>query len=183
MSDVAPDYVEPRVGWRVWTVVEDGGDTRLSSLVYQSVWPPHEPMVARCRRPFAALPWVRMSLHGPPNYDCWCGIHALASATLALPYLTAGVAGGATGLLRILGTVSLWGRVVEGAAGWRATYAYPQRLFVPVSARRRIVLSCAPGRPSLSTIIRGLGDYGVPIQLVRLSELPALPGDPPLQAA
>jgi hypothetical protein len=28
----------------------------------------------------------------------------------------------------VLGTVAMWGRVVEHAAGYRAEYAYPQRL-------------------------------------------------------
>jgi hypothetical protein len=31
---------------------------------------------------------------------------------------------------RVLGTVALWGRVVELEHGWRASHAYPLRLFV-----------------------------------------------------
>ena len=88
---IAPDFVEPRVGWRVWSVVEHEGTFRLASLLYHALWLPGEELEAVCRRPLAALPWSRMPLHGPPNIDCCCGIYALATAGEAEPYLRYGL--------------------------------------------------------------------------------------------
>ncbi len=56
--------------------------------------------------------------------------------------------------LLVFGRVSLWGRVVEHDLGWRASHAFPERLFV------------IPGRVDARTVeaaIRGLGRYGVPV--------------------
>src|SRR5439155_98883 len=56
--------------------------------------------------------------------------------------------------LLVFGRVSLWGRVVEHDLGWRASHAFPERLFV------------IPGRVDARTVeatIRGLGRYGVAV--------------------
>ncbi|GBC86220.1 hypothetical protein HRbin12_00206 [bacterium HR12] len=103
---------EPVVAWRTWILAgsRDGEDLRLLPLFGdRRPWPPREPMRASC---------VRRGRHPVPDLTCTCGVYA-----------THGLAG----LRRardpaVLGTVALWGRVVEHTAGYRAEYGYPQRL-------------------------------------------------------
>jgi hypothetical protein len=60
--------------------------------------------------------------HPTPVAGCTCGIYAssslrtLVTSTPAMPAVSA------------VGTVALWGRVIEHERGWRAEYAYPDRL-------------------------------------------------------
>lgn len=58
---------------------------------------------------------------------CPCGIYAVREPQDAAGY----VANFADmGVPRAIGTVSLWGRVVEGEHGWRAEFAYPRRVYL-----------------------------------------------------
>ena len=59
----------------------------------------------------------------------------------------------------MIGTVSLWGDVLECERGWRAALAYPSHLFVPLG------LSGAAERAV------GLRDYGVPVDLLETSTI------------
>lgn len=103
---------EPILAWRTWILAgsPDGGEVRLLPLFGdRRPWPPREPHRAWC---------VRRGRHPVPSLTCTCGLYATH---------------GLEGLRRsrdpgVLGTVALWGRVVEHAAGYRAEYAYPQRL-------------------------------------------------------
>jgi hypothetical protein len=154
------------VGWRVWSVVEAGGELRLASLVYHEVWEPGAQVTARCRRTLAALPWGRLPLHEAPAYDCCCGIHALATLEGAAAYLRSEVDKGPPAVQRVLGAVSLWGRVVEAKHGWRASAAYPQRIVVPTGRLQRAVAAALwPYRPSPGTVAEALAAYGVPVEL------------------
>jgi hypothetical protein len=160
---VVPDYVEPRVGWRVWSVVEYDGELRLASLVYHVVWQPRAEVRAWCRRSLAALPLGRMPLHGPPAIDCCCGIYALQSAELAAPYLRFKVDESVRSVHRVIGRVSLWGRIVECHDGWRAASGYPEELYVPTGVTRR------PKRRSRARawqVAESLSAYGVPVEVV-----------------
>jgi hypothetical protein len=65
-------------------------------------------------------------------------------------------------IYRAIGLVSLWGSVVEGESGWRASHAYPKRLFLPRSERAR----------DAEAIRRGLADYGVPIEFLDDGDTP-----------
>lgn len=159
----APDGIEPRIGWRVWNAVEDDGALRLGSLVYETIWPPALRFEARCRRPLALLPWARPPLHEPPNVDCCCGIYAVARADVAVHYLTARAEHGSRSSPRVLGRVSLWGRIVECDGGWRAAFGYPEHLYVPHRSRLAGLL---PARPSGLAIARELEAYGVPVEVV-----------------
>jgi hypothetical protein len=160
-----PDYVEPRVGWRVWDVAEVGGELRLCSLAYRTVWYPGREVEARCRRSLAALPWERMPLHGPPSRDCVCGIYGVERPALALPYLRCQVRHAGGTIQRVIGLVSLWGRVVECEWGWRAAFGYPALVVVPRSERGRVsrLLRAVPTAAALS---EALADYAVPVELV-----------------
>ena len=155
----APDYIEPTVGWRVWLVVaNDARQLCLRSITFVTVWTPRVELRARCIRPRRLLARIRReSPHEVPALGCDCGIHAAKDAAAAVGYLSAyedllkGVA-----LHRVIGTVSLWGKVVEGERGWRASHAYPARLFVP------------PSRDSsplpAEAVARSLVGYGVPAE-------------------
>ena len=115
-------------GWRAWTVTETAGGLRLGSVLFDHVWLPGEPAAAACRRdedPFAA----KVGPHEVGSSDCRCGFYAARDPADALSYLH-GRNERAT-VCRILGEVALWGGVLEGNAGWRATLAYPVRLYAP----------------------------------------------------
>ena len=125
----APDYFEPIVGWRAWLVVVTKGGLRLASVLYPTVWTPREEVVATCR------PGAGGAGHAAPDPRCGCGIYASKQPERATDYVHGQGHGGPTGrpLLRVLGTVSLWGRVIESEHGYRASHAYPERLYVPLN--------------------------------------------------
>jgi hypothetical protein len=136
-------------------------------------------MSACCRRPFAALPWARLPLHEPPNYDCCCGIYAVASPERALQYLTAESAAAKWGLGRVIGTVALWGRVVEAEWGWRAACAYPLRLYVPPPGHKRSTRRRR--KPSPDRLRSELEEYGVPVEFLEPDRLRLAPSRAPEQ--
>jgi hypothetical protein len=118
----------PVTGWRAWTVVETPAGLRLGSILHDLVWPLGQPALAECRLdedPFA-LP---LPPHPVPGSTCNCGFHAARDVADALSYAR-GRDEPAT-LCRILGEVTLWGHVLETEGGWRASHAYPVRLYVP----------------------------------------------------
>jgi hypothetical protein len=53
----------------------------------------------------------------------------------------------------------MWGSVIEGELGWRAQFAYPERLFLPTTDRygRRV---------DTDALLDGLAPYGVPIEFI-----------------
>jgi hypothetical protein len=63
-----------------------------------------------------------------PGLECNCGFHAARDPVDALSYLRGREEAGT--VCRVLGEVALWGHVVETEAGWRASHAYPARLYV-----------------------------------------------------
>ena len=163
----APDYLEPVIGWRGWFVVEDGQATRLSSLVYPTLWPPRRELLATCRhRPLSLLPpWRRRPPdHDAPEERCRCGIYGTADPERAAAYLEDRVLHPEPLcwplLHRVIGRVSLWGWVAECEHGWRASHAYPERLYVP-SLHEEHETAC-----DASEIARALTAYGVPIELL-----------------
>ncbi|HEX9381368.1 MAG TPA: hypothetical protein VF891_07695 [Gaiellaceae bacterium] len=130
-------------GWRAWVVTETAAGLRLASVLHDLVWPLQQPALAECRRhedPFAeALP-----PHPVPGAACNCGFHAARDPVDALSYARGRDEPGT--VCRVLGEVSLWGHVVETEAGWRASHAYPVRLYV-----------------ADPHVVRALAVYGVPV--------------------
>jgi hypothetical protein len=117
----------PVTGWRAWTVVDAAAGLRLGSVLHDLVWPLGQPVVAECRLeddPFA----TPMPPHPVPGPACNCGFHAARDAADALSYARGRDEPGT--LCRILGQVTLWGHVLETETGWRASHAYPVRLYV-----------------------------------------------------
>ena len=151
MTSEAPDYIEPFEGWRVWRVVRVDGTFRLGSIVQHTVWPTETELPARCER--LRLFRRRRHRHDAPQLSCECGIYAAATLTQLRMYLAEGL----HGLSRVLGQVALWGTVVECERGFRASHAYPTRLFVPDDAG-------APWRTGATEIALALCAYGVPVE-------------------
>jgi hypothetical protein len=141
--------------------------TRLSSLVYPTLWPPRRELVATCRDRglFFLRPWRRKPPdHGAPDESCRCGIYATGDLEKAASYLEDRIVHAEAlrwpVLSRVIGRVALWGAVVECDDGWRASHAYPERLYVP-SLLEELDTCC-----DASTIARELTAYGVPIELL-----------------
>jgi hypothetical protein len=104
--------VEPILAWRSWTLTgrRDGEGLLLRPVTAGSrAWRPREAAQAACR-----LSWS----HEAPNVDCSCGLHATRDVELLRR----------TRCPAVLGRVALWGRVIEHEHGYRAQFAYPQRL-------------------------------------------------------
>jgi hypothetical protein len=164
VSDFAPDYAEPIVGWRCWSVLERAEATRLCSPAFTTVWPPRQELVARCKH----LSWTGQvddalpPVHEAPYDSCTCGIYAGQSASTAASFLI----DNATARRRrraamVLGRVSLWGTVVEAEVGWRGRCAYPERLWLLAERERQ-------DHDELAT---ALECYGVPIELLPAGSL------------
>jgi hypothetical protein len=157
----APDYIEPIVGWRTWLVVCEGEGLRLRSVVYDTPWFPHHELIARCLRHRAFLPWRRRSGHVPPRRGCGCGIYAASEPAEAASYLGGRSWADALGVHRVIGTVSLWGRVVECTRGWRGSHAYPKRIYVPATRAPSWLRAERAEEVALA-----LTDYDVPVELL-----------------
>ena len=108
----AESLAEPIVAWRAWTIAgsSDGSIVRLLPIAGdRRPWPVRRPVVAACTRGRG---------HAVPGLSCTCGVHA----TRDLDTLRR------TRDPSAIGTVALWGRVVEHELGFRAAAGYPQRL-------------------------------------------------------
>lgn len=167
----APDLIEPIVGWRVWHVVERRGELRLCSPLYRTTWPLRQELIANCRHgveSMLAYDDPSPGRHSPPQAGCACGIHAAQTAAQAVPYLTRFFRRRDDVLHRVVGRVSLWGRVVECERGWRGSLAYPAFIYVPAPTSRPFPLPRGLPRPSLppEEIALALAAYGVPVELL-----------------
>jgi hypothetical protein len=105
---------EPIMGWRVWTLHSNRRHTELRMHPIAGnapPWPPLEPARAGC---------TRRRRHRGPEPTCTCGLHATRDPDVLHRARNPSV----------VGTVALWGRVVEHELGYRAEFAYPQRLML-----------------------------------------------------
>lgn len=110
-----PDGIEPYVGWRAWALARTS-DRRLElrPIIYAGEpWPARE--VARAKCP----PHDRMG-HAPPEAECTCGLYAVDRLD-RLPAVTGRD-------VTVIGSVAVWGRLIEHESGMRAEFAYPDRL-------------------------------------------------------
>jgi hypothetical protein len=150
-----PDYVTPIVGWRAWRALETEDGVRLSSVVFSLLWQPRSELRAVCQ-PYPSPGPAYPARHPAPQRGCNCGIYAGATVAQAEPYLDgySHLSGGAP---VVLGRVALWGTVVEGAGGWRASHAYPHELFV---------LGRREPRADADDLAAALAEYGVPVEVL-----------------
>lgn len=103
---------EPILAWRAWALTgrRDGAGLLLRPVAKRArTWQPREIVEASCR----TSRW-----HDAPDPGCTCGLHATHSVDVLRR----------TRCPAVLGRVALWGRVIEHEYGYRAQYAYPQRL-------------------------------------------------------
>lgn len=116
------DADEAILGFRAWRLVRTDDGLRIASTTPRPPWPPGEAIAATCSGSHTRLYLVfdpDATPHRSPDKGCTCGWHAVADpATLVRP----------GGPAAVIGQVSLWGRVIEHAKGWRAEFAYPARL-------------------------------------------------------
>ncbi len=103
---------EPIMAWRAWTLSGRREGLRLRLLPIaggRRPWPPLRPALATCKR---------LRRHRAPGLACSCGLHATRTPDLLRR----------TRDPAVIGSVALWGRVIEHELGYRAEFAYPQRL-------------------------------------------------------
>jgi preprotein translocase subunit YajC len=118
-----PDYISPIIGYRVWQWVAAG----LKSLNGEP-WSPGKPLAAACRasnrRTTVGRAEPAHDANDAPQEKCRCGVYASKSRE----HLRT------TGYERygICGEVNLWGTVVEHEQGFRAQFAYPKNLYLPL---------------------------------------------------
>ncbi|PVZ05375.1 hypothetical protein [Actinomycetospora cinnamomea] len=128
---VAPDLPHPILGWRTWRIGRRAARrTDLIAPLAGLPWPARQAMAASCGS----------RTHSPPGDRCGCGLYAVADP---------GTLEWGPSDHEVLGVVALWGRVVEGTRGWRASHGYP-RLVVTgpaITAEQRAALSRRYGVP------------------------------------
>lgn len=112
-----PDRIAPTVGWRLWSL--SGPDLySITNSGRHELWLGCEPLPAHCNKPETA--------HRAPDEECNCGIHAAKKIETLFAYAY----GPTWSVGTVIGKVALWGEVHEHEFGYRASYAYPQELFV-----------------------------------------------------
>ena len=100
---------EPVVAWRAWRLSMRRGQPRLRPIRDARAWRPLLPTTATCGH---------RRLHRAPALQCTCGLYAMKDAE-PLQRAPSPAA---------IGTVALWGRVVEHELGYRGEFGYPQRV-------------------------------------------------------
>ncbi|HEY2191590.1 MAG TPA: hypothetical protein VGH76_04695 [Actinomycetospora sp.] len=126
-----PDVPDAVLGWRTWRIGRRAQRrAELIAPLAGSAWPARRPLVASCGS----------RDHTPPGERCGCGLYAVADP---------GVLEWGPSDHEVLGAVALWGQVVEGTRGWRASHGYPRFLVTApvIPAEQRAVLSRRYGVP------------------------------------
>jgi len=103
---------EPLIAWRAWALTggREGTDLMLRPVAGRArPWRPREIAEAACKS---------ARFHGGPHPGCTCGLHGTHGFEVLRK----------TRCPAVLGRVALWGRVIEHEYGYRAQFAYPQRL-------------------------------------------------------
>jgi hypothetical protein len=163
-ASLAPDFAEPIEGWRLWHLTEDAGTILLRSVIMNVVWPLRSALEAECLRTGRrALRRIARRKHVTPEFDCTCGVYA--GRQELVPHYWQESAG-RWSKARVFGRVALWGKVVECERGWRATRAYPSRIYVPADTRL--------GSADEVEIAAQLTEYGVPVELLPLPSVHAV---------
>jgi hypothetical protein len=109
---------EPILGWRIWNLAEEPFRLEPAGSGVDA-WEPGRAVHARCGAS-PILTWRHP--HVAPDPDCSCGIYGATSLEVFDRPRPAWAPP------TVVGTVALWGRVIEHERGWRAAFAYPARL-------------------------------------------------------
>lgn len=113
---------EPIVAFRAWRL--DDKD-RLRSVSRGIHWPVRKPMRAHCLDAYSKYSWERFAKtpHPCPFLGHTCGIYAVLDREKSAEWIAM------VNPRAVVGTVSLWGRVLCFEQGYRAEYAYPAGFF------------------------------------------------------
>lgn len=106
-----PDVTHTLVAWRGWAV-DNGG---LEALGSDARWIPKQLQHAVCRH----------YNHEAPAWDCSCGYWSFKGRESALQAMSRYEED-----IAVIGTVEIWGRVIECENGWRSEFAYPKELWL-----------------------------------------------------
>lgn len=143
------------IAWRIWYAEKVlfssypiELDYRLCSVGKQAIWPPRKKIIAKClalvSRQDSYVPYELSGYsHEVPDDSCSCGIYAMRTKTDLIKYLDGkhmNLADSNTGVIKVIGRVSLYGETIEHENGYRAQYAYPYALMV-LFGDQRIVSS------------------------------------------
>jgi hypothetical protein len=141
LTSVAPDVTGVCIGWRSWKPVDTPAGWRLASPLRPGVvWPPDAALTARCM----GSRTMDHVVAPVPDPRCSCGLYAVRDPTDVVT----------RGDDTLVGCVALWGRVVEGERGWRASQGFPLLLLSPSRVHAGL------GRELAET-------YGVPVFFFR----------------
>ena len=145
IPETIPDYCEPLLAWRSWSVTSinpvspDTNDQRMTvphlMSSYASHWFPYERLEAKHQDRTGVWLTSMVPLPDVPCSGCpcddWqpdtsfgCGIYGYKQSESLMRYLK----GQLVFKPILVGQVALWGRIVEHKHGYRAQYAYPKRL-------------------------------------------------------
>ncbi len=124
----SPDFVTPFTGWKGLHANRTGQLFSPQERGEYSDWPAGAPFEAQC----AANPE-----HTSPVKGCSCGIYAVTSFeellkvgyNWSLSYRSE-ERGECVG---VVAEVKLWGRIRRDQIGFRAEFAYPQKVYVPAT--------------------------------------------------
>lgn len=144
-------HEEPIAGWRAWNLSEGAtGPRLLPAGAGVDSWQPREAAEARCGAPGILL--VGIGRHTAPDIRCRCGIYASRSLDVSERPRPAWPPA------PVVGTVSLWGTVVEHERGWRGRFAYPSRV-------RLVCAMCAWFEPGTGTpeVVHAFGSRLYPL--------------------
>lgn len=117
---------QPLVGYKA--LLYDHDEHALISPRFTDYpWPRYKRLEAHCLKSAAGLSRFRMLQHSAPDARCGCGIHAALKVEKAMEYMNYR---GFRDIMPVLAEVYLWGHVMVNAAGYRAQYAYPKKLWL-----------------------------------------------------
>jgi len=161
----APDVAGTVDAWRVWRLVVEDGRHVLGSIIKPTLWPPGRALRAECLNARPPLDWLRRKeRHLAPEERCECGVYAAGLDQIAQYVDEVSMR---PAVAHVVGLVSLWGTVIECERGFRASSAYPARIYIPTDA---------PGKAGCEAeeLVEHLGAYGVPVKLLdaRCAEAP-----------
>jgi len=123
-----PDSITMLTGYRAWRVNhKENGEWRLKAVGQDTTWEPKKKMEAVCATSRGNGSQPGGQRHPVPQRDCTCGFWAFKSIDM-LPAALHGQ--GHRNEIRVIGSVDLWGRVIETEHGFRAQYAYPKELWL-----------------------------------------------------
>lgn len=162
----APDFSEPIIGWRVWSMRYDKDDGKpYPASIWQGVrWPRYEPMVARCMQLDTTLShWMarwklpKVCCATSPTERCKCGVYACSDPAAVHVEPSRKVS-------LLVGRVALWGKVIRHERGSRAQYGYPVSIGLGESGS----LICSSGWNTVEYLADSYGcalEEAPPIQL------------------